>query len=145
MTSGGIARARPLTTANCAAWVSAAARESANQVRRDRRAERGRRKTPPPVRHAMHAGSSRATSYGKSRRLATDLDIRAIVGAVPPSYADACRHLARDPAMRALIRRHGPCGLAPARLPPDDAPPLALALPHRHGRPARAIHGRYLT
>ena len=38
MTSGGIARARPLTTANCAACVSAAARDSANQVRR-----RGRR------------------------------------------------------------------------------------------------------
>ena len=43
ITSGGIARARPLTTANCTAWVSAAPSDSANQVRlrpRRRPAER---------------------------------------------------------------------------------------------------------
>ena len=34
ITSGGIARARPLTTANCAAWVSAAPNDSANQFTR---------------------------------------------------------------------------------------------------------------
>ena len=34
ITSGGISRARPLTTANCTAWVSAAPSDSANQVRR---------------------------------------------------------------------------------------------------------------
>ena len=32
MASGGMAWARPLTTANCAACVSAAASESANQL-----------------------------------------------------------------------------------------------------------------
>lgn len=34
MTSGGMSRARPLTTANCVAWVRAAPRESANQLTR---------------------------------------------------------------------------------------------------------------
>lgn len=34
ITSGGISRARPLTTANCAAWVTAAPSERANQLRR---------------------------------------------------------------------------------------------------------------
>src|SRR5437879_7803200 len=93
----------------------------------------------------MHAGSSRATSYGKSRRLATDLDIRAIVGAVPPSYADACRHLARDPAMRALIRRHGPCGLAPAGRSPYEALTRAIAHQQLNGRAAQTILGRLLA
>src|SRR5881409_2656138 len=93
----------------------------------------------------MHAGSSRATSYGKSRRLATDLDIRAIVGAVPPSYADACRHLARDPAMRALIRRHGPCGLAPAGRSPYEALTRAIAHQQLNGRAASTILGRFVA
>jgi len=93
----------------------------------------------------MHAGSSRATSYGKSRRLATDLDIRAIVGAVPPAYADACRHLARDPAMRALIRRHGPCGLAPAGRSPYEALTRAIAHQQLNGRAAQTILGRFVA
>ena len=35
--------------------------------------------------------------------------------------ADAGRHLGRDPVMRRVIARHGPCGLVPRKLSPYES------------------------
>jgi DNA-3-methyladenine glycosylase II len=57
----------------------------------------------------------------------------------------ADRHLARDPVMRALIRRHGPCGLACQRWSPYEALTRAIAHQQLNGRAAQTILGRFVA
>jgi DNA-3-methyladenine glycosylase II len=59
--------------------------------------------------------------------------------------AKARRHLARDPVMRALIRRHGPCGLAPHGRSPYEALMRAIAHQQLNGRAAETILGRFVA
>src|SRR5574341_426184 len=59
--------------------------------------------------------------------------------------AKAHRHLARDPLMRALIRRHGPCGLVPRRWSPYEALTRAIAHQQLNGRAAESILGRFVA
>ena len=59
--------------------------------------------------------------------------------------ADACRHLARDPVMRTLIRRHGPCGLVPHGRSPYEALTRAIAHQQLNGRAAQTILGRFVA
>src|SRR5437879_4522894 len=53
--------------------------------------------------------------------------------------SDAHRHLSRDPVMRRLIRRHGPCALAPLRRSPYEALTRAIAHQQLNGRAAETI------
>ena len=57
----------------------------------------------------------------------------------------AHRHLARDPVMRRLIGRHGPCALAPDRQSPYEAPSRAVAHQQLNGRAARTILARFVA
>jgi DNA-3-methyladenine glycosylase II len=57
----------------------------------------------------------------------------------------ARRHLARDPVMRALIRRHGPCRLAPHGRSPYEALTRAIAHQQLNGRAAQTILGRFVA
>ena len=57
----------------------------------------------------------------------------------------AHRHLARDPVMRRLIRRHGPCGIAPSRSSPYEALTRAVAHQQLNGRAARTILARFVA
>ena len=57
----------------------------------------------------------------------------------------AGRHLARDPVMRALIRRHGPSGLAPHGRSPYEALTRAIAHQQLNGRAAETILGRFVA
>jgi DNA-3-methyladenine glycosylase II len=57
--------------------------------------------------------------------------------------APAGRQLARDPVMRALIRRHGPCELAPHGRSPYEALSRAIAHQQLNGRAAETILGRF--
>ena len=57
----------------------------------------------------------------------------------------ADRHLARDPVMRALIRRHGPCGLECQRWSPYEALTRAIAHQQLNGRAAQTILGRFVA
>jgi DNA-3-methyladenine glycosylase II len=59
--------------------------------------------------------------------------------------AKAARQLARDPVMRALIRRHGPCGLAPHGRSPYEALSRAVAHQQLNGRAAETILGRFVA
>src|SRR5574341_1129805 len=59
--------------------------------------------------------------------------------------AKAHRHLARDPLMRALIRRHGPCGLVPRRWSPYEALTRAIAHQQLNGRAAETTLGRFVA
>ena len=59
--------------------------------------------------------------------------------------AKASRHLARDPVMRALIRRHGPCELEPHRRSPYEALSRAIAHQQLNGRAAETILGRFVA
>ena len=58
---------------------------------------------------------------------------------------EARRQLARDPVMRALIRRHGPCDLAPRRWSPYEALTRAIAHQQLNGRAAETILGRFVA
>src|SRR5262249_40345024 len=62
-----------------------------------------------------------------------------------PQMAAACRHLARDPVMRALIRRHGPCALVPYRYSPYESLTRAIAHQQLNGRAAQTILGRFVA
>jgi len=62
-----------------------------------------------------------------------------------PQLAAACRHLARDPVMRALIRRHGPCALVPYRYSPYESLTRAIAHQQLNGRAAQTILGRFVA
>src|SRR3989442_15979191 len=59
--------------------------------------------------------------------------------------AAAHRHLARDPVMRRLIRRHGPYRLEPHRRSPYET--LGRAIPPQplNGRAAETILGRFVA
>src|SRR5256712_12607035 len=59
--------------------------------------------------------------------------------------ATAHRHLSRDPVMRRLIRRHGPCGLAPLRRSPYEALTRAIAHQQLNGRAAETILTRFVA
>lgn len=55
----------------------------------------------------------------------------------------ATRHLSRDPVMRAIIRRHGPCALAAHGRSPYEALTRAIAHQQLHGRAAETILARF--
>src|ERR671930_734168 len=55
------------------------------------------------------------------------------------------RHLARDPIMRALIRRHGPVALAPDGRSPFEALTRAIAHQQLNGRAAETILARFVA
>ena len=57
----------------------------------------------------------------------------------------AHRHLSRDPVMRLLIRRHGPCAFAPQRWSPYEALTRAIAHQQLHGRAAESILTRFVA
>ena len=59
--------------------------------------------------------------------------------------AEASRHLARDPVMRALIRRHGPCELEPHGRSPYETLTRAIAHQQLNGRAAETILGRFVA
>jgi len=59
--------------------------------------------------------------------------------------AAADRHLARDPVMRRLIARHGPCGLVCRRWSPYEALTRAIAHQQLNGRAAQTILGRFVA
>jgi DNA-3-methyladenine glycosylase II len=59
--------------------------------------------------------------------------------------AKARRHLARDPVMRALIRRHGPCELAPHGRSPYETLSRAIAHQQLNGRAAETILSRFVA
>jgi DNA-3-methyladenine glycosylase II len=61
------------------------------------------------------------------------------------SVTDALRHLSRDPVMRRLIRRHGPCALAPLRRSPYEALTRAIAHQQLNGRAAETILTRFVA
>ena len=55
------------------------------------------------------------------------------------------RHLARDPVMRRLIKRHGPCGIDARRWSPYEALTRAIAHQQLNGRAAQTILGRFVA
>lgn len=57
----------------------------------------------------------------------------------------ACRHLARDPVMRRIIARHGPCDLTPRRRSPYETLTRAIAHQQLNGRAAETILGRFVA
>ncbi len=57
----------------------------------------------------------------------------------------AHRHLARDPVMRRLIRRHGPCELTTQRWSPYEALTRAIAHQQLHRRAAESILARFVA
>jgi DNA-3-methyladenine glycosylase II len=59
--------------------------------------------------------------------------------------AAADRHLARDPVMRRLIARHGPCGLQCRRRSPYEALTRAIAHQQLNGRAAQTILARFVA
>ncbi|MGK7863388.1 DNA-3-methyladenine glycosylase family protein [Falsiroseomonas sp. E2-1-a4] len=69
------------------------------------------------------------------------------MNAAPRPFAgpSALRHLRRDPVLKAVIRRIGPCTLLPASREPYEA--LVRAITHQqvHGRAAEAILGRFIA
>jgi DNA-3-methyladenine glycosylase II len=56
----------------------------------------------------------------------------------------ACEHLARDPVMRRIIARHGPCDLTLRRLSPYATLTRAIAHQQLNGRAAETILGRFI-
>lgn len=59
--------------------------------------------------------------------------------------AEACEHLSRDPVMRAVIARHGPCDLTPRRLSPYHTLTRAVAHQQLNGRAAETILARFVA
>ena len=64
---------------------------------------------------------------------------------IAATIAAAHRHLARDPAMRRLIRRHSPCGLECRRWSPYEALTRAIAHQQLNGRAAQTILTRFVA
>jgi DNA-3-methyladenine glycosylase II len=58
---------------------------------------------------------------------------------------EACRHLSRDPVMRRIIARHGPCDLTRRRLSPYATLVRAIAHQQLNGRAAETILGRFIA
>jgi DNA-3-methyladenine glycosylase II len=67
------------------------------------------------------------------------------VTGLPYDVEAAHRHLARDPVMRRLIERHGPCGLECRRWTPYEALTRAIAHQQLHGRAAQTILARFVA
>ena len=65
----------------------------------------------------------------------------------PPGspWARAERHLRRDPVLKAVVKRIGPCTLVPVEREPYEALVRAIAHQQVHGRAAEAILGRFLA
>jgi DNA-3-methyladenine glycosylase II len=61
------------------------------------------------------------------------------------AIAAAHRHLSRDPVMRRLIRRHGPCGLACQSWSPYEGLTRAIAHQQLNGIAARTILTRFVA
>jgi DNA-3-methyladenine glycosylase II len=61
------------------------------------------------------------------------------------ALAEAYRHLARDPIMRRVIKRHGPCDLTPRRLSPYESLLRAIAHQQLHGKAAESILARFVA
>ena len=61
------------------------------------------------------------------------------------ALAAACRHLAFDPVMRRLVRRHGLCELKPRPGTPYETLTRAVAHQQLNGRAARTILGRFVA
>ena len=61
------------------------------------------------------------------------------------STDDALAHLAKDPVMRAVIARHGPCDLTPRRRSPYETLTRAIAHQQLNGRAAETILGRFVA
>jgi DNA-3-methyladenine glycosylase II len=59
--------------------------------------------------------------------------------------AAALRHLRRDPVLKAVIRKVGPCTLEAAAREPYEALVRAIAHQQVHGRAAEAILGRFIA
>jgi DNA-3-methyladenine glycosylase II len=57
----------------------------------------------------------------------------------------ARRHLAKDPVMRRVIARHGPCALAPRKLSPYESLVRAIAHQQLHGKAAESILARFVA
>ena len=55
------------------------------------------------------------------------------------------RQLSRDPVMRRLIRRHGPCGIEARRWSPYEALTRAIAHQQLNGRAAQTILARFVA
>ena len=55
------------------------------------------------------------------------------------------RHLARDPVMRRLIKRHGPCGIDARRWSPYEALTRAIAHQQLNGLAAQTILTRFVA
>ena len=60
-------------------------------------------------------------------------------------FDEARRHLARDPVMRRLIARHGPCTLVPRKLSPYQSLVRAIAHQQLHGKAAESILARFVA
>ncbi|MDO9709562.1 DNA-3-methyladenine glycosylase family protein [Paracraurococcus lichenis] len=60
-------------------------------------------------------------------------------------WAKAERHLRKDPVLKPVIRRIGPCTLAAVEREPYEALVRAIAHQQVHGRAAEAILGRFLA
>ena len=58
---------------------------------------------------------------------------------------EACRHLSRDPVMRRVIARHGPCDVTLRRLSPYATLVRAIAHQQLNGRAAETILGRFIA
>lgn len=57
----------------------------------------------------------------------------------------ACRHLGRDPILKRVITRIGPCTLAPARRSPYESLVRSVAYQQLHGRAAATILARVIA
>ena len=55
----------------------------------------------------------------------------------------ACKHLARDPVMRRVMKRHGACALVRRKLSPYEALLRAIAHQQLHGKAAESILARF--
>jgi DNA-3-methyladenine glycosylase II len=67
------------------------------------------------------------------------------VDAATVDWAKAERFLRRDPVLKPLLKRVGPCGLQPAQREPYEALVRAIAHQQVHGRAAEAMLGRLLA
>jgi DNA-3-methyladenine glycosylase II len=72
-------------------------------------------------------------------RRAAERPARAVAGEA------ALKHLRRDPVLRKVIRRIGPCTLRPVKREPYEALVRAIAHQQVHGRAAEAILGRFIA
>ncbi len=63
----------------------------------------------------------------------------------PIATAAALRHLRRDPVLKGVIRRIGPCTLVPVVREPYQALVSAITYQQLHGRAAETILGRFVA